>query len=157
MIATLVIYFTRTGNCRMLATRLSNLCSVEIREIIDLVDRSGGLGWIKAGASSAKGEKSPIDDPNVDLAMFTHIVIVQPMWAFSICPPVRTWVDAHKTELESKEIGLVVSYLGTNPSKIKTSFEKEFSKVKAFCAIPEKKSQEYKDNELVKFIAEFNS
>jgi flavodoxin len=154
---TIVIYVTRTGNCRTIATKVSELTNGTLAEIGDLVNRSGKLAYLKAGASSFSGQTSPIQDPNVDLSLYTNIILVQPMWAFSICPPMRSWLEAHKQELQNKNIGMIVSYLGTNPQKIRTSFEKDYGPLTSFCALAEKTPEDRKHLELNRFVAEFFS
>jgi len=154
---TIILYVTKTGNCRIIAQKIASLMNADIAEIVDLVDRSGKLGFLKAGASSFKGEQCDIQDPNVDLSLFSNVILVQPMWAFSICPPMRTWLERHKKEIGIKKIGLIVSYLGTNPAKIKNSFEQNYYKLKTFSSIAEKLSDEQKDDTIKKFIENFMS
>lgn len=150
---TVVLYVTRTGNCRTLAARVAEARGTQALEIVDLIDRSGRLGFAKAGASSARKEASPITDPGADLSGADTVVLVQPMWAFSVCPPLRTWLEAHKGELEGKRLGLLISHLGTSPEALRTKFEKEFRGLDAFTAISERLSREEKDRKLADFLA----
>jgi hypothetical protein len=75
------------------------------------------------------------------------------MWAFSVCPPLRSWLDAHLAELEGKRLGLLASNLGTRAEPLKAKFEEEFRALDAFAVIAERRPQAEKDGILAEFLA----
>lgn len=132
-----VLYVTRSGHSRAIAEQIGGRLGVEAHEIADLVSRRGFLGFMKSGAQSSMKGSTPIADPGVDLAKADTVVLVHPVWAANVCPPVRTWLNAHKAELAGKRIGLVVSNKGSDGAPIKAKFEEEFGPVASFTAVRE--------------------
>lgn len=59
------------------------------------------------------GRATPIKDPKVDLSGAESVVLVEPVWASSVCPPLRTWLKTHKAELAGKQVALLASRLGS--------------------------------------------
>jgi hypothetical protein len=150
---TVVLFVTRTGNSRRLAEKIASHYGVRAREIVDLEDRKGLSGFMKAGAQSFKGEASRIVDPRADLSSASRVVLVQPMWAFSACPPLRTWLSLHVAELKGKMVGLLTSQFGTPAKAMRKKFEEDFVKLDAFTMIPEKLEEKEKDRLLAEFTA----
>jgi len=140
-----VVYVTRTGHSRALAEAVAARLGVEAHEIVDLVPRKGSLRYFWAGGQASMGMASPIKDPEVDLAKVESVVLVEPVWASSVCPPLRTWLKAHKAELTGKKVALLVSCLGSEAEPIRAKFEAEFFPLAAFARVLEKDSQAEKD------------
>ncbi len=140
-----VVYVTRTGHSKALAEAVAARLGVEAHEIVDLVPRKGSLGYFWAGGQASMGMASPIKDPEVDLAGAESVVLVEPVWASSVCPPLRTWLKAHKAELAGKKIALIASNLGSEGEPLKAKFEAEFGPLAAFACIHEKDIQPDKD------------
>ena len=140
-----VVYVTRTGHSRALAEAVAAMLGAKAHEIVDLVPRNGGLRYFWAGGQASMGMATPIKDPEVDLANAESVILVEPVWASSVCPPLRTWLKAHKAELAGKKIALLVSNLGSEGEPIKVKFEAEFFPLAAFACIHEKDPQPQKD------------
>jgi len=94
---------------------------------------------------------TPIGDPNVDLSSVQTVVLVQPIWASSVVPPLRTWLQTHRDELGGKKIALLASYRGSPIGRLKTAFESEFFPLTAFDGIRSKTGAEEKQ----RLIGEF--
>lgn len=137
MQATTVLYVTRSGHCRAIAEEMGSRLGAAAHEIGDLVARRGFLGFLKSGAQSSKRDSTPIADPGVDLSAVDTVVLVHPVWAANVCPPVRTWLNAHRAELPGKRIGLLVSMKTADGAPIRARFEREFGALAAFAAIRE--------------------
>ena len=140
-----VVYVTRTGHSRALAEAVAARLGAKAHEIVDLVPRNGKLRYFWAGGQASMGMATPIKDPEVDLSEAESVVLVEPVWASSVCPPLRTWLKAHMAELAGKKIALLVSNLGSEGEPIKAKFEAEFTPLAAFACIHEKDPQPEKD------------
>lgn len=147
-----IIYVTRSGNCKKLAEELANQTNGDVYEIIDLVDRSGLGGFLKGGAQATWGELTSIQSPEIDYNAYTTVILVMPMWAFTICPPMKTFLSLHRENLLKLQIGLVISHLGTSTKKMVANFQKDFGIVKASTSIKEKISSQDKTALLASFI-----
>jgi hypothetical protein len=129
VLQTLVLFTTRSGHSRGLAARLGKRLDAPVHEIVDLVSGKGIIGFLRAGAHASRKMATPITDPGLSLAGVKLVVIVQPVWASSVCPPVRSWLLAHRADLRGKRIALFVSSLGPSPARLPASYEAEFGPV----------------------------
>jgi flavodoxin len=152
MSAGIVVYVTRTGHARELALVLGQQLGYPVAEIQDLVSRSGFIGWLRSGSQAAKKLATPISDPKADLSQVSTVVLVQPVWASAVVPPLRTWLENHRSELSHKKIALLNSHLGSPLEKLRVSFEKEFFPLTAFEGIKTHASQTEKQQKLKSFI-----
>lgn len=133
----LVLYVTRSGHARALAQDLAAGLGVEAQEIGDLVGRKGLFGYIRSGAQASMGAATPIRDPGADLASAAAVILVQPVWASSLCPPLRTWHSAHKAELAGKKLALLATNKGSEPEALKAKVEAELGPLAGFALLRE--------------------
>jgi hypothetical protein len=151
MSRTAILYVTRTGHCRELATDLARKAGTTAHEIGDLVSRKGFLGFMRGGAQASRKAATPISDPGVDLGSVDTIVLVHPIWASNVCPPVRSWLEAHRPELAGKKLGLLVSCQGPDGGPVKEKFEAEFGPLAAFGVFPESIDAAEREGRLERF------
>jgi hypothetical protein len=137
---------------RRIAEEIGRNAGAEAHEIVDLVPRGGFIGFMKSGRQSVRRDSTPITDPGVDLSVVDTVVLVHPVWASNVCPPIRTWLNAHKTGLAGKKIGLAVSNKGSDGAPIRAKFEEEFGPLAAFAVIPEDLAPE----ERARILGEFH-
>lgn len=158
MSETIVLYATRSGHSRVLALDLGSRLGAEVREIGDLVNRKGLFGWLRSGGQAAMKKATPISDPALDLGRVSTIVLVQPVWASAICPPIRSWLRAHAKELTGKRIALLTSSMGTSASVLRSAFESEFAsdtgKLAACANILQQAGQAERDIAIEEFVSE---
>ena len=151
MSRTAILYVTRTGHSRELATDLARKAGTTAHEIGDLVSRKGFLGLMRGGAQASRKAATPISDPGVDLGSVDTIVLVHPIWASNVCPPVRSWLEAHRPELAGKKLGLLVSCQGPDGGPVKEKFEAEFGPLAAFGVFPESIDAAEREGRLERF------
>lgn len=158
MSETIVLYVSRNGHSRALALDLGLRLGAEVREIGDLVKREGLFGWLKSGRQAAAGLATPIRDPGADLSKVKTVVLVQPVWASALCPPLRSWLVAHAGELAGKRAALLCSDYGTPASVLREKFDAEFKSSigpLAACAVVMQKADETSRKKSVDgFVAE---
>ncbi|PKL08836.1 MAG: hypothetical protein CVV51_06905 [Spirochaetae bacterium HGW-Spirochaetae-7] len=135
---TVVVYVTRTGNARRIAEDLASRLDTVALLIEDKVNRNGLWGYLRAGYHASTRKATPIGDPGIDLSGADTVVMVQPIWASGIVPPLRTWLKAHESELRGKRLGLFTVCKGSETGPIRAAFEKEFMKLTAFGGIKER-------------------
>jgi hypothetical protein len=133
-----VVYVTRTGHARSLAEEVAKLAGGTAIEIKDKVNRRGLFGYMRTGSQAMRNLETPIGDPGVDLSAATAVILVQPVWASSPCPPMRTWINAHRAELKGKKLGLLLIDKASPGEPIRATFEKEFGALSAFAWITER-------------------
>ena len=155
---TVVVYVTRNGHSRALAIDLGARLGAAVFEIGDLAGRKGLGGWMKAGRLAAEKAATPIRDPGVDLASVKTVVLVQPVWASSVCPPVRSWLLAHAKELSGRRVALFASSYGTGPGPVRVAFDAEFSaglgSLAACASVPQMSGRASRERILDGFVSE---
>ena len=142
---TVVLYVTRDGHSRALALDLGARLGAGVLEIGDLVNRKGLFGWIKTGRQASMLQATPIREPTIDLKAVKTVVLVQPVWASAVCPPVRSWLRSKAKELAGKKGAVLASAYGTPAAGIRAKFESEFGGDigrLAACAVVQRKDDE---------------
>jgi hypothetical protein len=151
-----IVYVTRTGHARALAESIASLSGGGVAEIGDPSNRKGIFGFLKSGGQASKGSGAPFVDPRVDLSGASAVALVQPLWASSVCPPLRSWIKAHKAELKGKKIGLFVTARASSGDPIRAKFEAEFGPLDAFALVREKDDEASRSRAIEGFVAALN-
>ena len=155
---TVIVYVTRNGHSRDLALDLGPRLGAKVHEIGDLAARKGILGWINAGRLASMKAATPIGDPGIDLGPIKTVVLVQPVWASSVCPPLRSWLRAHAKELAGKRMGMVASSYATKSDDVRAAFDGEFAAelgaLLACASVFQKTNADQKGRILDDFVAE---
>jgi flavodoxin len=95
---TLIIYYSRTGNSRLISEVLQKELNAQVLEIKDLKDRSGSLGYAGAGFDGFFDRHTTIDPTKVDLAPYANIIIVSPIWNWKLSTPIHTFIDNNRLD-----------------------------------------------------------
>jgi hypothetical protein len=132
-----IIYVTRTGNSRLLADTLGKMAGAAVYEIKDKTRRDGALRFVLGGAQASMKKASPIIEPEMNLSGIQDLIIVQPIWASNLCPPIRTWINKNRDFIKNMRIGLVCSQLGSPPERFLGNAELEIGNLTAFASIKE--------------------
>jgi flavodoxin len=90
---TLVVYYSRTGNTRMVAEEITNALGCDVEEINDTKSRSGVLGWLRSGNDARNKSLTVLEDLVNDPADYDLVVIGSPTWAGHVSTPVRTYIS----------------------------------------------------------------
>ena len=96
---TLVIYYSRSGNTRMVARRIADALGGEIEELTDQVDRKGIVGYLRSGREAFLGRRAKLNPIAADLSSFDLVVIGTPVWNASLSSPIRTFLQDHAAAL----------------------------------------------------------
>jgi menaquinone-dependent protoporphyrinogen IX oxidase len=95
---TLIIYYSRTGNSRLISQVLQKELNAQVLEIKDLEDRTGTLGYAGAGFDGFFDRHTTIEPTKVDLSPYSNIVIVSPIWNWKLSTPIHTFIDNNRLE-----------------------------------------------------------
>jgi flavodoxin len=110
---TLVVYFSYTGNCGLVAGVLKNNLNADGLEL-KLTDdkvRKGLAKYIWGGKQAFSHTKPPLKPYTVDWKQYDLIVIGGPVWAGSLSPALATFLD--ETRISGKNIALFCCYKGS--------------------------------------------
>ncbi|MEO0076815.1 MAG: hypothetical protein ABIK19_04045 [candidate division WOR-3 bacterium] len=105
----LIVYYSRTGNTKilaeLLAADLKKLLSdknstVAIEEIKDLKKRTGFWNWLIAGRDALKKKLTVINSPKYQIVNFDMILLGTPIWAGTLSPAIRTYIVQYRDQLK---------------------------------------------------------
>jgi flavodoxin len=97
----IVLFYSRSGNTKLVATKIAEILNCEIEEIIDYKNRSGILGWILSGRDAFRKKLTEIKPVTKNLILYDNIIIGTPVWAGNISPAVRTFVKNYCDKFKS--------------------------------------------------------
>ena len=91
----LVVFYSRNGNTKKVAGKISRSLKADSEEIFDLKSRSGIWGWI-FGGRDAYMKKSTEIKQEINPQKYDLVVIGTPIWAGTMTPAVRSYLKRHK-------------------------------------------------------------
>ncbi len=92
----LVAFYSRTGNTKKVAEKLTMLANCDAEEIRDTKSRKGVLGWLSAGKTATRKELTTLERTSFDPAAYDVVVIGTPMWNHTVSTPIRTYLTQYK-------------------------------------------------------------
>lgn len=97
----LVVYFTRTGHTKQVASSIAAALDADTEEISDPTMRSGVLGYLRSGFEAALRRHAPIGASVHNPAQYDLVIVGTPVWNMSVSSPVRSYLHRHRSELRS--------------------------------------------------------
>jgi hypothetical protein len=103
-----VVYFTRTGNSKRVAEKISSKLGTDLIEIKDHMRWNGFIGYMRAGFYSTMDKKVQItlSEPLKD---YDELIVVSPLWAGGLASATRSFL----TTLPREKVHLVVTSIGS--------------------------------------------
>lgn len=95
----LVVYYSRTGTTRLLASAIAKTLSADLEGICDRSDRKGVGGYLRSLVDAIRKRPVRIVPAGLDVAAYDLVVIGSPVWAASMSAPVRSYLIENRTHL----------------------------------------------------------
>jgi flavodoxin len=114
----LVVYYSRTGTTRGVAETLAQKLDADLEEIVDRKRRGGVIGFMGGGKDALLKKVADIDEPRKDPAEYQLVLLGTPVWAGSVTPAVRAYI-----ELKAASLPDVAFFLTTGGSGIDKTFQ----------------------------------
>ena len=86
----IILYYSRTGNCRAVAQAIGETLNSPVREIQDLKNRSGFWGFISGMIDVRKNPITEIEPAKIDLSACDTIFLGSPIWGMRFAPAITT-------------------------------------------------------------------
>ena len=106
-----IYYFSRTGRSKAIAEQLASRYHTTARMIDDHMNWDGKVNYMKAGAMALIGKTIPVDYIEPDIA--DTIIVVFPLWAGTIPPGVKKFVET----IGKENIIAIITSLGSTMKK----------------------------------------
>lgn len=97
----LVVYYSKTGNTKMISNEISKRLNADVEEVIDINDRQGYLNLLKSIKEAISEKESKIHDLKYDPENYDLVIIGTPVWASRIASPIITFLKRNRTHLNN--------------------------------------------------------
>jgi flavodoxin len=128
-VKTLVIFYSRTGRTRKVAEQLSALLGADKEELLESESRKGVKGFLMGGRDAWKGNLSKLGSQQNDPATYDLTVLAGPVWAFTMCPAIRTYLQANCEKI--KRAAFICTQGGSGAVRAFAEMEKALGKAPA--------------------------
>jgi flavodoxin len=91
----LVVFYSRSGTTRKVASVLSRMLGADVEEIVDRSARGGPFGYVRSLVEAVRARPSHIAPPKHDASAYDLVVIGSPVWAGTVSSPVRAYLYAN--------------------------------------------------------------
>jgi len=136
---TVVLFFSRTGTSKRVATKIADGLKLKPIEITDDKNWNGILGYIKGGyySSTNKSVNIKVNGAFKDADQY---VVVCPLWAGGPAPTVREFLK----QVPLNKVNLVLTCKGSNIESALSKYETSVGKLKAGFGIVNRLNNENK-------------
>ena len=115
----LVVYYSMSGNCEMVAKEISKLTGADVLRIEPekAFPDSGFRKFFWGGKSAVMGDTPELKPYEFDASLYDTIVIGFPVWASRMAPPLKTFVADNAEALKGKRIASFACQGGSGAEK----------------------------------------
>ena len=115
MIKVLVVYYSRTGKTRFVAEKVAAELKADIEEVVDLKNRSGRFGFLKAGYDATRGNETEIGETQKSPSDFELIVVGTPVWNSRPSSAISTYLK--RNDFAGKKVAVFCTNEGVGEEK----------------------------------------
>jgi hypothetical protein len=88
---TLILYYSRTGNTKLISETIAKETGADIIEIKEAgTDRAGTWGFITAGIAAFFDQHGPITPETINFNGYKNIIIASPIWSWNLATPIHS-------------------------------------------------------------------
>ena len=88
---TLILYYSRTGNTKVISDTIAKGMGADIIEIKEVsTDRAGTWGFITAGIAAFLDQHGAITPEVINLNGYKNIIIASPIWSWNLATPIHS-------------------------------------------------------------------
>lgn len=95
----LLVCYSYTGTTRRVAELLASHNGWPLGQVSDAKPRAGGSGTLRCVAESLLRRRPPIRYEGPDPADFRTVVLLAPVWMYSLASPMRSFIAQHREAL----------------------------------------------------------
>ena len=126
---TVIVYYSMLGNCEMVAEKIATKLDADIIRIEP--DKSypdkGAKKFLWGGKSAVMGERPALKPYKFEASKYDNIILGFPVWASRPAPPLCTFLDEHKEQINGKKISVFACQSGNGAEKAFERIKKQIS------------------------------
>lgn len=96
----LVVYYSRTGNTKIIAEEIAKQLNADIEEVHDQQNRHGWLSYISTAYEAIFKKSTAIAPTKYSPANYNLVIIGTPVWASGMSCAIRTWINQNHQDLK---------------------------------------------------------
>ena len=104
---TLVVYFSRRGYVKKHAYEQAQACGGDLCELTTPERTAGFLGFAWCGRFAMHCWPMPLQPVTADVSRYERVILCAPIWAFSLCAPMRAFAQQSAGKVKRAEYVLV--------------------------------------------------
>jgi flavodoxin len=112
----LVVFYSRDGHTRRIATRIAAACQADLEEITDAGGRAGALGYLRCVLEAGLGLAASVHSGRRQPQGYALVVVGTPVWMWNMASPVRRYLQVHSGRLP--RLALFCTYGGAGQDKV---------------------------------------
>lgn len=112
----LVVYFSRSGYTRRIASEIARLAAADVAEIREARSRSGLRGYLRSALEAWRRHPVAIEADALDPRDYATVVVGSPVWAGNLSSPVRAYLARHRGDFS--RVALFCTQGGSGASKV---------------------------------------
>ena len=116
-----VVFYSRTGRTRKVAERLAALLKADMEPLRETDTRRGFWGYLRAGRDAMLKRSATLQPLAHNPADYDVVVLGTPIWAFTICPALRTFLEQHAAAI--RHAALFCTHGGGGPARAPAEVE----------------------------------
>lgn len=124
---TLVVYFSRLGYTKMIAYSKANKLKADILrlETDELTENTKGFWW--CGRFGMHKWRMTIKDIDIDIKKYKNVIIVSPIWVFSIAAPIRDFCYKYSSNINNVQY-IFVHFMNSSFKNVADEVDKILNK-----------------------------
>jgi len=149
---TLIVFYSRTGITKKIGELIAKKIGGDVEELIDEKDRSGPLGYVMAGKDAALKKLTEIKPLKNNPEDYKTIILGTPIWAYTMAPALRTYIEKNKTILKKKATAFFCTQESSGGEKTLKEMETILGKPVAELELSKKDIEPINENKLKEFL-----
>jgi flavodoxin len=97
----LIVYYSRSGHTRAIAEAMAARLGADIEAVQEPRDRSGIWGYLRSLREALNRRVVEIRPSTKDPAGYDLVILGTPVWAHSVCSPMRSYIAAHQQRIKA--------------------------------------------------------
>jgi flavodoxin len=112
----LVVFYSRDGHTRRIASRIAAACQADLEEITDTTSRDGPLGYLRSALEAVLGMAASVHSGRRSPQDYALVVVGTPVWGWNMSSPVRRYLLLHAGRLP--KVACFCTHGSSGPAKV---------------------------------------